>query len=106
MDSMVGSLIATAGLIISGFALAVDMPAEGKAKCGTCHAIDKNIFGPSFMAVSEKYKDDKDAASKIAANITVGGSFGWLFGYMPARGLGANDSEIQFLSKFIADLAK
>ena len=58
------------------------------------------------MAVSEKYKDDKDAASKIAANITVGGSFGWLFGYMPARGLGANDSEIQFLSKFIADLAK
>lgn len=44
MNSIVGSMIATASLIISGFALAVDMPAEGKAKCGTCHAIDKNIF--------------------------------------------------------------
>ena len=59
MDSIVGSIIATAGLIISGFALAVDMPAEGKAKCGTCHAIDKNIFGPSFMAVSENTRMTK-----------------------------------------------
>lgn len=85
--------------------MAVDMPAAGKSKCGTYHAIDKNIFGPSFMAVSEKYKGDKDAASKIATSITVGESFGWLYGYMPVKGLGANDSEIQFFSKFIADLA-
>jgi len=99
-------MFATAGLIISGYALAVEMPAEGQAKCDTCHAIDKHILGPSFMAVSEKYKGDKDAASKIAANITMGGSFDWLFGSMPAKGLGANNSEIQFLSKLIADLAK
>lgn len=57
-------MFATAGLIISGYALAIDMPAEGKTKCGTCHAIDKHIFGPSFMAVSEKYKGDKDAQAK------------------------------------------
>lgn len=106
MNSIFVIMFATAGLIISGYALAVDMPAEGQTKCGACHAIDKHIFGPSFMAVSEKYKGDKDAVSKIAANITVGGTFGWLFGSMPAKGLGANDSEIQFLSKFIADLAK
>ena len=59
-----------------------------------------------YMEISEKYKGDKDAANKIAASITMGGSFGWEFGEMPAKGLGANDAEIQSLSKFIADLAK
>lgn len=106
MNSIFVILFATASLIIPGYALAVDMPAEGKAKCGTCHAVDKHIFGPSFMAVSEKYKGDKDAAKKIANSITMGGSFGWLLGSMPAKGLGANDAEIRFLSKFITDLAK
>ncbi len=106
MNSIFVIIFATANLIISGHALAVDMPAEGKAKCGICHAIDKHIFGPSFMAVAEKYKGDKDAVNKIANSITMGGSFGWLLGSMPAKGLGANDSEIQFLSKSIADLTK
>lgn len=106
MNSLLVSMVATAGLIISGYSLAVNMPAEGKAKCGTCHAIDKSSVAPSFMEISQKYKGDKDAASKIATSISIGGSFGWEFGEMPAKGLGANDAEIQSLSKFIADLAK
>ena len=105
MNSITISMLAAVSLI-SGFALAADMPPEGKAKCGTCHAIDKSSVAPSFMEISEKYKGDKDAAQKIAANITMGGAFGWEFGEMPAKGLNANDAEIQSLSKFIADLAK
>lgn len=105
MNSITISMVAAVSLI-SGFALAADMPPEGKAKCGTCHAIDKSSVAPSFMEISEKYKGDKDAARKIAANITIGGAFGWEFGEMPAKGLNANDAEIQSLSKFIADLAK
>ncbi|RFC34598.1 MAG: cytochrome c [Candidatus Nitrotoga sp. MKT] len=105
MNSITISMLAALSLI-SGFALAADMPPEGKAKCGTCHAIDKSSVAPSFMEISEKYKGDKDAARKIAANITMGGAFGWEFGEMPAKGLNANDAEIQSLSKFIADLAK
>lgn len=105
MNSITISMLAAVSLI-SGFALAADMPPEGKAKCGTCHAIDKSSVAPSFMEISEKYKGDKDAARKIAANITMGGAFGWEFGEMPAKGLNANDAEIQSLSKFIADLAK
>ena len=58
------------------------------------------------MEISKKYKSDRDAVSKIAASITMGGSFGWEFGEMPAKGFDANDAEIQSLSKFIADLAK
>lgn len=105
VNSIIWSLVATASLI-SGYALAADMPAEGKAKCGTCHAIDKSSVAPSFMEIAEKYKGDKDAASKIATSITMGGAFGWEFGEMPAKGLGANDAEIQSLAKFIAGLAK
>ncbi|CAH1198618.1 Cytochrome c [Candidatus Nitrotoga sp. BS] len=106
MNSIIVSMVATAGLVVSGFALAGDMPAEGKAKCGACHSIDKATMAPSFMEISEKFKGDKDASKKIAASITMGGSFGWEYGNMPARGLGANDAEIQSLSKFIAGLAK
>ena len=104
----IASAVAIAGLIIAGSALAVDMPAVGKTKCGACHAIDKKLIGPSFMDVSAKYKGDKDAASKIAANISKGGQFGWKLGNqsMPPRGLGANDDQIKFMSEFIAGLAK
>lgn len=106
MKTMIASMIATAGLMVAGSALAADMPPVGKAKCGACHAVDKKIMGPAFMDVSAKYKGDKDAASKIAANITKGGSFGWKLGKMPPKGMGANDAEIKTMSEFIVGLAK
>ncbi len=107
MKSIIASIVATAGLIIAGSALAVDMPPAGKAKCGTCHTIDKKLIGPAWIDVSKKYKGDKQAASKIAANITKGGAFGWNLGVaMPPKGLGATDAEIKSLSEFIAGLAK
>lgn len=95
-----------AGMMFAGSAMAVDMPPEGKAKCSACHAVDKKIIGPAWMEVSKKYKGDTEAASKIAANVTKGGKFGWNMGVlMPARGLGANDAEIQKLATFIVGLA-
>ena len=106
MKSIIVSMIATAGLMIAGSALAVDMPADGKAKCGACHAIDKKVVGPSWMDVSAKYKGDHEAAKKIADNVTKGGAFGWKMGNMPAKGMGATDDQIKSLSEFIAGLAK
>jgi len=106
MKSIIVSMVAAAGLIVAGSALAVDMPAEGKAKCGACHAIDKKVVGPAWNDVSAKYKGDKDAASKIAANVTKGGEFGYKMGKMPPKGMGASDAEIKSLSEFIAGLAK
>ncbi len=104
MKSIVVSMLAAAGLMVAGSALAADMPAEGKAKCGACHSIDKKGVGPAWKDVAAKYKDDKDAVSKIAANVAKGGSFGWKMGNMPPKGMGATDAEIQSLSKFIAGL--
>jgi cytochrome c len=106
MKSIIVSMFAAVGLMIAGSAMAVDMPAEGKAKCASCHAIDKKVVGPSWMDISKKYKGDKQAADKIAANITKGGSFGWKMGVMTPKGLGATDAEIKKLSAFIVGLAK
>jgi len=106
MKSGILSIVATASLIISGTSLAADMPAAGQAKCGACHAVDKKGVGPSYMDISAKYKGDKDAASKLAASITKGGSFGWKMGAMPPKGIGANEAEIKSMSEYIAGLAK
>ncbi len=106
MKSSILSVVATASLIISGAALAADMPAVAKSKCNMCHAVDKKVVGPSFMDISIKYKGDHDAARKIAANITKGGAFGWKLSNMPPRGMGATDAEIKAMSEYIAGLAK
>ena len=104
MKSIIVSMVAAAGLMVAGSAMAADMPAEGKAKCGACHAIDKKMVGPSYNDIAAKYKGDKDAASKMAANITKGGEFGYKLGKMPPKGLGANDAEIKNMSEWIAGL--
>lgn len=93
-----------AGLIYAGSAMAVDMPADGKAKCGMCHAIDTKKVGPAWKDVAAKYKDNPDAEKTLITHITKGGSFSWKIGNMPPRGMGANDVQIASLAKFILEL--
>ena len=107
MRKMMKSIIVgvvVAGVMVAGNAVAVDMPADGKAKCGVCHAIDKKSIGPAWKDVAAKYAGKADAEATIAANITKGGEFGWKMGKMPPKGLGASDAQIQSLAKFIAGL--
>jgi len=106
MKSIIVNIVAAASLVIATSALAVDMPPEGKAKCGACHDVNTKKVGPAFVDISAKYKGDKNAASKIAASINKGGSFGWNLGKMPPKGLGANDAQVKSMSEFIAGLAK
>jgi cytochrome c len=80
------------------------MPKEGKAKCGTCHTIDKKLVGPAWKDVAAKYAGKADAEKTLVANITKGGAFGWKLGAMPPKGLGATDAEIQSLAKFIVGI--
>ncbi len=103
MKKLLVAIIAPVGFV-AGSALATEMPAVAKAKCGACHTIDAKLVGPAWKDVAKKYKGDPKAATKIAANITSGGSFGWNLGKMPARGLGASDADIKSLAKFIAGL--
>lgn len=103
MKSIVAGLT-VAGLLVAGNALAVDMPKEGKAKCGACHSVDKKLVGPAFKDVAAKYAGKADAEKTLVANITKGGAFGWKAGMMPPKGMGASDAEIQSLAKFILTL--
>ena len=44
-----------------------------KAKgCLGCHDIDKKKVGPAYKDVAAKYKDDKDAESKLTAKLKEG----------------------------------
>lgn len=107
MKSVITGMFVAASLILAGTALAADMPAAGKAKCGACHALDKKGMGPSFMDIAAKFKGDADAVNKLDASITKGGKFGWNTPMaMPAKGMGANETEIKAMAEYIAGLAK
>lgn len=96
--------MAVASLMVAGSAMAVDMPADGKTKCGACHAIDVKKVGPAWRDVATKYAGKPDAEETIAANIAKGGAFGWKMGVMPPKGMGANEAQIKSLAKFIVEL--
>ena len=104
MKSIIAGMVVAAGLVMASSAMAVDMPAVGKAKCGACHAIDHKLVGPAWNDVAKKYAGNKDAEKTIIANVTKGGAFGWKFGVMPAKGMGASDADIKELAHFIVGL--
>lgn len=108
MKSVVIGLLAALGLMAATAQAAPQMPAVGKKKCAACHMVDKKLVGPAFMDVSKKYKGDKNAVKKISASIKSGGSFGWKYGKMPARGLAssASDADIKEMATFIAGLSR
>jgi cytochrome c len=107
-------LILTLGtLLFAGHAMAADapakleMPADGKAKCGACHTLDVAGVGPAWKDVAAKYKKDKNAEATLVKNISSGGKFGWyadkpMKSAMPPGGMGANATQIAALAKFIA----
>ncbi|MGA9667339.1 MAG: hypothetical protein WBQ69_12960 [Gallionella sp.] len=54
VKSVITSVIAAAGLMIIGSALATDMPELAKKSgCAACYSIDKKIVGPAWMDVSK-----------------------------------------------------
>ncbi len=45
--------------------------------CKACHAVEKKSVGPSYKAVAERYKDNKDAPEQLVKKIMGGGSGNW-----------------------------
>lgn len=77
---------------LAGFstsALALDAAAAmelAKANgCFSCHAANEKLVGPSYSAVHEKYKDDKDAVATLAQSIQNGSKGKWGRIPMPAH---------------------
>ena len=107
MKSIIVS-VAVAGLMITGSAMAADMPELAKKmNCTACHAIDKKIVGPAWMDVSKKYKGDAGAAAALQTKVSKGGSGNWGTMPMPANdAAGTKQAEIKELVTFILGLAK
>jgi len=70
MKATISNMIAVAGLMIAGGAMAADMPDLAKKYgCTNCHKIDKKLVGPAWQAVADKYKGDAAAADALSTKI-------------------------------------
>jgi cytochrome c len=106
MKSIIVSMIAAAGLMAAGSAMATDMPDVAKKNnCTACHAVDKKVVGPAWKDVSAKYKGDEAAYTKIADKVKKGGSGAWGSMPMPANPK-VSDADMKALMDFIKGLSK
>jgi cytochrome c len=94
--------VATTLLLPMGVAHADAAMAKAK-NCTACHAVDKKLIGPSFKAIAAKYKDDKDAAGKLAGKVRGGGKGVWGQIPMPANPQ-VNEAEAATLVKWVLSL--
>ena len=76
MKAVYVALMAAAGVVMTGQALADEALAKAK-NCMSCHAIDKKLVGPSYKDVAAKYKADKAAPAALAAKVKAGGKGVW-----------------------------
>jgi len=111
MKSIIVSMAATAGLMIAGSALAVDMPPEAKElNCIACHAVDHKVVGPAWADVGKKYKGaktfnyngkDYPLVEGLVMKVFKGGSGHWGTMPMPANDpSGAKKDKIEKLVHF------
>lgn len=106
MKAIIVNMVAAAGLMIAGGAMAADMPDLAKKYgCTNCHKIDKKMVGPAWQAVADKYKGDAGAAEALSIKIVKGGKGAWGPIPMPATAK-ITDPEVSELVTFILGLAK
>ncbi len=89
--------------------------AQGKVKsiiirggCFGCHDVNEHRFGPSWVAVSEHYKDDPEAAQKLFDSVKYGSGGKWsavsTSAVMPPNEGKVNDTEIAAVVEYILSL--
>jgi cytochrome c len=105
MKSIAVSMIAAAGLLVAGSAMAAEMPALAKKhNCTSCHTIEKKLVGPSYNDVAKKYKGQADAEAKLVAKVAKGGSGVWGAMPMPPNSPKVPEADIKELVKFVLSL--
>lgn len=62
--------------------------------CSSCHAVDRQVVGPAYSAMAQRYLGQADAADKLSARIRDGG------GGMPAHP-SLNDAQRQTIAQWI-----
>jgi cytochrome c len=101
-------IVAVAGLMVAGSAMAVDMPDLAKKNgCPACHSIDKKLVGPAWMDVAKKYKGDAGAEAQLITKVSKGTTGTWGKVAMPALDpAGKKQDDIKQLVQFILGLDK
>lgn len=67
-------------LLVAAFATAPAQASEAiakKARCVSCHAVDKKLVGPAYKDVAAKYRGDASAPARLFAKVRSGGSGNW-----------------------------
>ena len=107
MKSIVISMIAAAGLMVAGSAMAVDMPdLAKKSGCVACHKIEGKLVGPGWTDIAKKYKGDAGAEAKLEAKVAKGGAGVWGTMPMPPNAPKVSAGDIKTLVQFVLGLAK
>lgn len=70
--------------------------------CLGCHAIDKQIVGPSFQEIAAKYKGDAKGKAMLATSIKQGVTGKWGQMSMPPMG-SLTDAEAKVLATFVLE---
>lgn len=73
-------------------------------KCFECHAVDKEVKGPSFQAIAKLHKGTAKAEAKLADKIKKGGAEHWGPNAMPsaeARNVKISDAEAKELARWV-----
>lgn len=76
--------------------------------CFGCHDINEHRFGPSWIEVSARYKDDPEATQKLIESVTHGSGGKWSAvvgsNVMAPNSAKVNDAEIAAVVEYILSL--
>lgn len=73
--------------------------------CNTCHSTREASIGPSYMAVSEKYRDDAGAPEYLAQKVIEGGNGVWGHALMAAHPQHSTEEALEMVN-YILSLGK
>lgn len=74
--------------------------------CNNCHAVESKTVGPSLISVADKYRDDKEAQSKLEKKVRSGGAGTWGVLPMPGTRQNFSDESIKILVTWILEQKK
>ena len=60
-----------------------DWKLADKTGCFQCHTTGKNLLGPAWESVSERYRNNPDAEAHLMNKIRNGGNGAWISRTMP-----------------------
>lgn len=61
-----------------------DWKLADKTGCFQCHTTGKNLLGPAWESVAERYRNNPDAEAHLTNKIRNGGNGAWISRTMPA----------------------